>query len=43
MEHDVNFSKAKEAVANAILDLEIRKDEYAQVCNWEKKAKGNKG
>jgi hypothetical protein len=29
MEHDVNFSKAEEAVANAILDLEIKKDEYA--------------
>ena len=24
MEHDVNFSNAKEAVANAILDLEIK-------------------
>ena len=29
MEHDIKFSNAKEAVANAILDLEIRKDEYA--------------
>ena len=26
MEHDVKFSKAKEAVANAILNLEIMKD-----------------
>ena len=32
MEHDVKFSNAKEAVANATLDLEIRKEEYAQVC-----------
>ncbi len=35
MEHDINFSKAKEAVANAILELEIKKDEYAQVCSTE--------
>jgi len=43
MEHDVNFSKAKEAFANAILDLETKKDEYAQVCNSEKKRqKGTK-
>ena len=27
MEHNVKFSHAKEAVANAILDLEIKKDE----------------
>jgi hypothetical protein len=35
MEHDINFSKAKEAVANAILELEIKKDEYAQVCSTQ--------
>jgi len=29
MDHDVKFSNAKEAVANAILDLEIKKEEYA--------------
>jgi hypothetical protein len=29
MEHGVKFSNAKEAVANAILDLEIKKEEYA--------------
>ena len=40
MEHDVNFSKAKEAVANATLDLEIREEEYVQVCSTEKKTKG---
>ena len=44
MEHDINFSKAEEGVANAILDLEIKKDESAQVCNSErKKTKGNPG
>jgi len=43
LEDDVKFSKAEDAVANAILDLEIQKDEYAQVHNSEKKAKGNKG
>jgi len=37
MEHDIKFSKAKEAVANAILDLEIKKDEYVQVCSSERK------
>ena len=36
MEHDVKFSKAKEAVANAILDLEIKKEEYAQVHSSKK-------
>jgi hypothetical protein len=35
MEHDLKFSKAKEAVANAILDLEIKKEEYVQVCSSE--------
>jgi hypothetical protein len=44
MEHDVNCSKAKEAVANATLDLEIKKDEYAVVGSMEKKmTKGNPG
>jgi hypothetical protein len=44
MEHDVKFSKAEEAVANAILDLEIKKEEYAQFCSFErKKTKGNQG
>ena len=37
MEHDVKISKAKEAVANATLDLEIRKEEYAQVRSTGKK------
>ena len=39
MEHDIKFSKTKEAVANATLDLEIKKGEYAQVHNLEKKGK----
>ena len=44
MEHDVKFSNAKEAVANAILDLEIKKEEYVQVHSSErKKTKGNPG
>jgi hypothetical protein len=44
MEHDINFSKAKEDVANATLDLEIKKDEHAQVHRMEKKkTKGNLG
>ena len=37
MEHDVNFSKAEEAIATATLGLEIRKEEYAQVCSTERK------
>ena len=37
MEHDVNLSKAKEAVANATLDLDIQKEEYMQVHSMEKK------
>ena len=42
--HDVKFSRAKEAVANAIVDLEIKKEEYVQVCSSErKKTKGNPG
>ena len=44
MEHDVKYQNAKEAVANANLDLEIKKEEYAQVCTLEKrKNKGNPG
>jgi hypothetical protein len=44
MEHDVKISKAEEAVVNATLDLEIRKEEYAQVRSAEKKkSKGNPG
>jgi hypothetical protein len=44
MEHDMNFSKAKEAVTTATLDLEIRKEEYTQVHSTErKKNKGNPG
>jgi hypothetical protein len=44
MEHVIQFSKAEETVANAILDLKIKKDEYAQVCSLErKKTKGNQG
>ena len=31
MEHDVKYQNAKEAVATANLDLEIKKEEYAQV------------
>jgi len=43
MEHDVKFSRAEEAVATAMLNLDILKDEYAQVCNSEKKRqKGTK-
>ena len=44
MEHDVKFLNAKEPVATANLDLDIRKEEYAQVHNSEKKKnKGNPG
>ena len=44
MEHDVKFSSAKEAVATSLLDLEIEKEEYAQVRSSEKKkTKGNPG
>ena len=39
MEHDVKFSRAEEAVATAMLNLEIMKEENAQVCNSEKKCK----
>jgi hypothetical protein len=44
MEHDINFSKAEEAVVTATIDLGIRKEEYVQVCSTErKKNKGNPG
>jgi len=36
MEHDVKFLNAKEAVAMATLDLDIRKEEYVQVHNSER-------
>ena len=39
MEHDVKFSRAEEATATAMLNLEIMEDEYAQVHNLEKKGK----
>ena len=42
MEHDIKFLNDKEAVATAMLDLDIRKEEYAQVCNLEKKKKKRK-
>jgi hypothetical protein len=44
MEHDVKFSTAKEAVTSAVLDLEIEKEENAQVHSLERKeTKGNQG
>jgi hypothetical protein len=44
MENDVKFLNAKEAIATVTLDLDIRKEEYAQVRNSErKKNKGNQG
>jgi len=36
MEHDVKFLNAEEAVATAILALDIRKEEYTQVHTSEK-------
>ena len=43
MELDANFSNVKRAVETAILDLDIKKTEYAQVqCSWKKKAKSKK-
>jgi hypothetical protein len=42
MEHEVKNFNAKEAVATVNLDLDIRKEEYMQVCILErKKNKGN--
>ena len=35
MEHDIKFSNDEEAVATALLDLEIKKEEY-EVCSTEK-------
>jgi hypothetical protein len=44
MEHDLKYLNAEEAVATANLDLDIKKEEYAQVCTSErKKNKGNSG
>ena len=44
MEHDVKYLNAEEAVATANLDLDIKKEEYAQVRTSErKKNKGNPG
>ena len=44
MDHDVKFLNAEEAVATEKLDLEIKKEEYAQVHKSErKKNKGNPG
>jgi hypothetical protein len=43
MEHDMKFSTAEEAVINAILDLEIKKDKYVQVrSSQRKRQKGTK-
>jgi hypothetical protein len=36
MEHDIKFSSAEEAVATALLDLEIKKEEYVQLCSLER-------
>jgi hypothetical protein len=44
MEHAVKYLNAEEAVAMANLDLDIKKEDYAQVCASErKKNKGNPG
>ena len=44
MEHDIKFLNAEEAVVMAILDLDIRKEEYAQVHTSERKKNiGNPG
>ena len=44
MEHDVKYQNTEEALATANLDLEIKKEEYVQVCTSEKKKnKGNPG
>jgi len=37
MEHDVKFSNAEEAVATALLDMDIKKEEYVQVQSSERK------
>jgi hypothetical protein len=42
MEHDGKYLNAKEAAATANLDLDIKKEEYAQVgASERKKNKGN--
>ena len=42
MEHDVKCQDVKEAVETAIMDLDIKKEEYAKVRTSEKKkTKGN--
>jgi hypothetical protein len=41
MEHDVKYLNTKEEVTTANLDLDIKKEEYAQVCTLEKRK--NKG
>ena len=44
MEHDVKCRDAKEAVEMAVMDLDIKKEEYAKVRALErKKTKGNPG
>eukprot|EP00804_Cyclotella_cryptica_P013103 CCRYP_002373-RA/>CCRYP_002373-RA protein AED:0.42 eAED:1.00 QI:0/-1/0/1/-1/1/1/0/309 len=40
---DTSFAEAERAVETAKLDAEITKGEYTQLCNSEKKKKGNKG
>ena len=40
MEHDGKYPNAKEAVATVTMDLDIRKEEYAQVRASEKRTKG---
>jgi hypothetical protein len=37
MEHDIKLSGAEQIVANAILDLEIKIEEYVQVCSSKRK------
>jgi len=44
MEHDIKYLNTEEAVAMANLDLDIKKEEYMQVCTLEKrKNKRNPG
>jgi hypothetical protein len=44
MEYDIKYLNAEEAVDTANLDLDIKKEEYVQVCTLErKKNKGNPG
>jgi len=44
MEHDVKFLNAKEAVETVNLELDLIKEEYAQVHSLERKwNKGNPG